>query len=366
MTLSARPELDRHPEYKPGLSIENIKRQYGLSRVIKLASNENPLGPSPKGLAAYKKCADNIFRYPESQSIDLRRLIASKFRLDLENVIVGNGSDEIIELLAKAYLAPFDEVIVSESAFLQYRIAANLMGARVVAVPLAGMKHDLKGMAAAVTPRTKLIFIANPNNPTGTYNTRSEVEQFLTGLPGHVLPVIDEAYFEYAETKKDYPSMIESFFRKKQMVVLRTFSKIYGLAGLRVGYGIASESIVKTLDKVRPPFNVAMPAQMAAAAALFDDAHIKKSVKMTEAEKEILTDKLIEMGFPVVSSAANFLLFKVHPWTGRVLFERMLRLGVIVRAVDEYGLQEYLRVTIGTPQENKVFLQALKEVCKEK
>jgi histidinol-phosphate aminotransferase len=263
-------------------------------------------------------------------------------------------------------LSPFDEVVVSESAFLQYRIAAELMGARAVAVPQKNMRQDLMGMSAAVTKRTKFIFIANPNNPTGTYNTRAEVDEFLSSLPGHVVPVFDEAYYEYAEAKKDYPSVIEEFFRKRPVVVLRTFSKAFGLAGLRVGYGVAPEGFVRTLDKIKPPFNVSVPAQFAAAAALFDEAHIKRSVKMNETEKERLAKELTAMNFTVVPSAANFLLFQVKPWTGRLLFERLLREGVVARSVDEYGLPDYLRVTVGRPDENKIFLKALREVVNGK
>ncbi len=362
LPISPRPELEKFLVYRPGLSVDQIRRQYGLRNVIKLASNENTLGPSPKAVKAYKKTADALARYPETRSIDLRGAVAQKHKLDIGHVIIGNGSDEIIELLAKAFLRPEDEVVVSASAFLQYRIAANLMGAGVVTVPLKDMKHDLVGMANAITPRTKLLFIANPNNPTGTYNTVNEVERFLSMLPASVLPVFDEAYFEYASVEPDYPSMIEDYFRKRPMVVLRTFSKIYGLAGLRVGYGVAPEGCVVEMDKIRPPFNVAKPAQAGALAALEDAAHISKSVKLNQSEKKFLNDELINLGFEVVPSAANFILFKVSPLKGRAVFEGLLHHGLIARSVDEYGLPEYLRVTAGTRGENKSFLEALKKV----
>lgn len=363
--ITHRSELERQKEYIPGLSLDQIRRQYGLRKVVKLASNENPLGPSPKGMAAYKKMTKMIFRYPDSRSVDLRRIMATRFRVDWQEVIIGAGSDEIIELLAKAYLTPQDEIIVSDSAFLQYRIAGELMGARIISVPLNNMKYDLRAMAAAATGKTKFVFIANPNNPTGTYNTHGEVDQFLSALPTHVVPVFDEAYFEYAAVHEDYPSMIEDFFRRRPMVVLRTFSKAYGLAGLRVGFGLAPEPCIKMLDKVRPPFNVSVPAQAAAQAAFFDENFIKKSVRMNETEKSILASDLSAMGFNVIPSAANFLLFGVKPWTGHLLFERLLRKGVIARSVDEYGLPDYLRVTVGTPKENKIFMNALREVVKE-
>ncbi len=364
--ISVRPELQKYKEYIPGLSIEEIKRRYSLTKVIKLASNENPLGPSPKAVAAYKKAAEGIFRYPESRSIDLRRMISSGFSLDLEQVIIGAGSDEIIELLAKTFLTPKDDIVVSASAFMQYRLAADLMGTNVITVPMKGMKHDLKAMAAAATKTTKFVFIANPNNPTGTYNSTSEVEYFLSVLPSQVVPVFDEAYFEYAVVKKDYPSMIDEFFNKRPMVVLRTFSKVFGLAGLRVGYGIAPEALVRAMDKIRQPFNISVAAQVAAEAAFYDSDFVNKSVKMNEEQKDVLAGELTKMGFSVVPSAANFLLFNVQPLTGHVVFERMLRRGIITRSVDEYELPEYLRVTAGTPEENKKFLQALKEVFEQK
>lgn len=365
LPISPRPELEKFLVYKPGLSMDQIRRQYGLKKVLKLASNENTLGPSSKAVKAYKRTADVLARYPETRSIDLRGTLALKHKLDIGHVIVGAGSDEIIELLAKTFLTPQDEIVVSASAFLQYRIAANLMGASVATVPLKNMKHDLAGMAAAVTPRTKMLFVANPNNPTGTYNTRAEVDRFLAALPPTVLPVFDEAYFEYAVEEPDYPSMIEDYFRKRPMVVLRTFSKIYGLAGLRVGYGVAPEGCVIEMDKIRPPFNVSKPAQAAALAALEDFSHVKKSVKMNGEEKKFLHEELSRMGFDVVPSAANFLLFNVNPLKGRAVFEGLLQLGLIARSVDEYGLSDYLRITLGTRSENKFFLDALKKVTKK-
>ena len=361
--LSSRPELARFDVYKPGLSVQQIRRQLGLKKVIKLASNECAIGPSKKGIAAFKKVADDLFRYPESRSVDLRSALAERFRRDLGEVIIGAGSDEIIELLAKAYLSPGDETIVSASAFLQYRIATQLMGGRAVAVPLKGWKCDLDGMAAAVTGRTKLIFIANPNNPTGTYNTTAEVERFLVNLPERVLPVFDEAYFEYAAPNEDYPSMIEDFFKRRPIVVLRTFSKVYGLAGLRVGYGVAPDWCVTELDKIRPPFNVSIPAQAAAQAAFGDAPHVRKAVEMNTSEREKMAGELTKMGFDVVPSATNFILFNVAPKSGYWVFEQLLRKGIIARAVEEYGLPGFLRVSVGRPSENKQFLEALREVA---
>ena len=344
------------------MSLDQIKRQYGLKSVIKLASNENTLGPSRKAMKAYKKVAKSLFRYPETRSVDLRARLAERLNLDLGEVIIGAGSDEIIELLAKTYLSPADHVVVSASAFMQYKLAAQLMGASVTAVPLKDMKHDLMGMAAASTNRTKMVFIANPNNPTGTYNTRREVEAFLAALSPRILPVFDEAYFEYASVNDDYPSMLEDFDRKRPMIVLRTFSKIYGLAGLRVGYGVGPEACIAEMDKIRPPFNISIPAQAAAIAALTDTAHVKKSVALNEKEKTFLIPELTKRGFTVVPTAGNFILFNVAPLKGRRVFEDLLGEGVIVRSVDEYGLPDYVRVTVGTRSENKIFLAALSRV----
>jgi len=363
--LSSRPELARFDVYKPGLSVQQIRRQLGLRNVIKLASNECAIGPSKKGVSAFKKVADELYRYPESRSVELRGAIAERFRRDLGEVIVGSGSDEIIELLAKAYLSPGDETIVSASAFLQYRIATQLMGGRPVTVPIRNWKCDLDAMAAAVTPRTKLVFIANPNNPTGTYNTTAEVERFLSNLPERVLPVFDEAYFEYAASNEDYPSMVFEFFKRRPIVVLRTFSKVYGLAGLRVGYGIAPDWVVTELDKIRPPFNVSIPAQAAALAAFNDAAHVRKAVELNTGEREKMAVELTKIGFDVVPSATNFILFNVAPKTGFWVFEELLRKGIIARAVEEYGLPGFLRVSIGRPSENKQFLEALREVVKK-
>jgi histidinol-phosphate aminotransferase len=360
--FSSRAELERFETYQPGLSIDQIKRQYGLKNVIKMASNENPWGPSKKGMVAYEKAAERIFRYPETRSVDLRQLVAQKHRLDISEVIIGAGSDEIIELLAKAFLTHDDDIVVSASAFMQYRAAGHLMGARVTIVPMTDLKHDLKAMAGAVTNRTKFVFIANPNNPTGTYNTKGEVEEFLATLPLHVIPVFDEAYFEYASLHTDYPSMSHEYFRRRPMVILRTFSKVYGMAGLRVGYGLAPEALIVALDKIRPPFNVSVPAQFAAAAAIYDDDHVAKSVQANDAGKKFLTEELTKMNFHVVPSAANFILFATKPWTGRFLFEHLLEKGIIARCVDEYALPGYLRVTVGKPDENKIFLKALREV----
>jgi histidinol-phosphate aminotransferase len=360
--IEPRKEVSGFEPYVPGRDMENVRRLYKLKRVIKLASNENPIGPSPRAVAALRGSVKNLFRYPDGFSTHLRRALADHLGVKISQVSVGAGSDELIEILAKAYLAPSDEIVVSEHAFLRYKMAGDLMGATVVTVPMNVMTHDLEAMAAAVTPRTKFVFIANPNNPTGTYNTKIELEEFLITLPARVVAVVDEAYFEFARARRDYPNAIDFFKAGRNLVVLRTFSKAYGLAGVRLGYAVGPEAVIDTLERVRPPFNISIPAQAAGVAALTDKAHLKRSVALVAREKEILERALKKMEIPVVRSAGNFLLIQVSPHRGDETFEALLRKGVIVRAMDEYGFPEHIRVTIGRPEENRVFLSAFREV----
>ncbi|MBK8575803.1 MAG: histidinol-phosphate transaminase [Elusimicrobia bacterium] len=360
--LAPRHEVSGFEPYVPGRDMENVKRLYHLKRVIKLASNENPLGPSPRAVTALRGSLSNLHRYPDGFSTVLRRALADHVGVKMGQVSVGAGSDELIEILAKAYLGPDDEIVVSEHAFLRYKMAADLMGARVVTVPMNVMTHDLPAMAAAVTSRTKFVFIANPNNPTGTYNTTTELEEFLITLPARVVAVVDEAYFEFARSHRDYPNAIDFFKAGRNLVVLRTFSKAYGLAGVRLGYAVGAEVLIDTLERVRPPFNISLPAQAAGVAALTDKAHLKRTVSLVAREREILEQALKKMEIPVVRSAGNFLLIQVSPHRGDETFEALLRKGVIVRAMDEYGFPEHIRVTIGQPAENRFFLSAFREV----
>ncbi|MBL0058885.1 MAG: histidinol-phosphate transaminase [Elusimicrobia bacterium] len=359
--LRPRKEVEGFEPYIPGRDMENVKRLYKLKRVIKLASNENPLGPSPRALAALRAGASNLHRYPDSFSTALRHALADHLGVKVGQLSVGAGSDELIEILAKAYLGPADEIVVSEHAFLRYKMAGDLMGATVVTVPMNVMTHDLEAMAAAVTPRTKFVFIANPNNPTGTYNTKTELEEFLITLPARVVAVVDEAYFEFASAHRDYPSALDFFKAGRNLVVLRTFSKAYGLAGIRLGYAVGPEPLIETLERVRPPFNVSLPAQAAGVAALTDRTHLKRTLALVAKEKSILERELKKMHIPVVRSATNFLLIQVSPHRGDETFEALLRKGVIVRAMDEYGFPEHIRVTIGRPEENRLFLSAFRE-----
>ncbi len=364
-SFSPRPQVAGFEPYTPGRSLEQVKKQYGLKKVIKLASNENPLGPSPKVTAALKSVAARANLYPDGFSTDLRAAMAKHLKVKPAELILGAGSDELIEILAKAYLNPGDEIIVSEHAFIRYRMAGELMGANVVSVPMKNLTHDLEAMAAAVTPRTRFVFVANPNNPTGTYNTHDEVEEFLITLPARVIPVMDEAYFEYASVRKDYPDSLDFFKAGRNLITLRTFSKIHGMAGLRLGYGVAAESIIETLDRVRPPFNVSVAAQAAGVAALTDKNQVRRSLKLVAAEKAKLEKALLALRVEWVPSSANFLLINVAPLRGADVFENMLRKGIIIRSMDEYGFPNHVRVTIGLPEENRLFLKAFAELRRE-
>lgn len=361
--LRPRVAVGKFEPYLPGRSREQVMKDYGLKKVVKLASNENPLGPSPKALAAAKKAAGRVNLYPDSASADLRAAVARHAGLPVSRVTLGNGSDELIELLGRAYLTPPDNVVVSRHAFTRYKMSADMMDAETIEVPMApGFKHDLAAMARAVTPRTKLVFLANPNNPTGTYNTAAEISAFLDDLPRHVLAVLDEAYFEYARLKRDYADGLTLLKQGRRLMVLRTFSKAYGLAGLRLGWGAGPQDIIDSLERIRPPFNLNLPAQAAGVAALADQAHVRRTVKEMASEMRKLEKALTARGIPWVPSAGNFILMETAPRRGAEVFQALLKRGVIVRAMDEYGLGQYVRVTIGRPAENKLFLKALDQL----
>lgn len=348
--------------YQPGKSIASVQRELGLKSVVKLASNENPLGPSPRAMAAYRKAEMFCGLYPEGTSPELRAGLARFHQVEPESIIIGNGSDEIIRLLCEAFLDPEDEVVVSQHGFIRFKQQASMMGARVIEVPMTDWTHDLSLMAQAASPRTKLIFVANPNNPTGTYNTQAEVEELLAAVPKTALVVLDEAYFQYAESIPGYPKSLPDLVRKHDnLVVMRTFSKAYGLAGLRVGYGVADPELTGWLDRIRMPFNVNLPAQRACLEALKDTAFVKRAVNVNDAQRVIVARTLGEMGFGVGESATNF-IFARSPMRGRELFKALLRQGVIIRSLDEYGLLQYIRVSIGTPAQNKALFAALKKV----
>ncbi len=351
--------------YQPGKSIASVQRELGLKSVVKLASNENPFGPSPRAMAAYRKAEKSCGLYPEAMSSDLRVGLARFHHVEPESIIVGNGSDEIIRLLCEAFLDPEDEVVVSNHGFIRFKQQAAMMGARVIETPMTDWTHDLELMAKAASLRTKFIFVANPNNPTGTYNTQEEITALLAAVPKTALVILDEAYVHYAESLSDYPKSLPGLVRAHpNLVLIRTFSKAYGLAGLRVGYGVADPEVVSWLDRIRMPFNVNLPAQCACLEALKDSAFLKRTVAVNDSQRVIVARLLGEMGFGVGDSATNF-IFARSPLPGRDLFKALLRQGVIIRSLDEYGLPNHVRVSIGTAAQNKTLFAALRQVLSQ-
>jgi histidinol-phosphate aminotransferase len=349
--------LDR---FEPGKPIAEVQRELGIERVIKLASNENPLGPPAGALAAAREALTEVHRYPDGAVTELRNALGARLGVPPSQVIVGSGSVEIIDLLARAVLGPGDNAVISEHAFARFRqvVDARNRGARLVA--MRDWTHDLEAMARAVDDRTRLVFVANPNNPTGTWNRRAEVEALVAALPPGVLLVLDEAYFEYADDP-EYPDGIELVRSGAPVVVTRTFSKAYGLGGLRVGYGVAAPEIIEALLVVREPFCANSVAQAAATAALADAEHVRRSRELNTAEKARVAETLARRGYTVLPSLGNFLTFDTQE-NGRALFHRLLTRGVIVRPLDPYGMRRWLRVSIGTPEENAAFLEALEAV----
>jgi histidinol-phosphate aminotransferase len=357
--------------YIAGKPINAIKRELALESVIKLASNENPLGASKKALEAIKSNFEDIFFYPDSSSYYLKKALSESYNLPIKNIFTAAGGDEIIELIAKLFFNHGDEILISKHSFIRYAMAVKLMDSRAIVVPMKeGLTYDLATFLKMCTQKTKAIFITNPNNPTGTYNTKSELLEFLRELPLNdkfgikPLVVLDEAYFEYALQEKDYPNGLDFLKDNPNLIVFRTFSKIYGLAGLRVGYGFANEEIVDYIERIRPPFNVNFLAQVAAAAAIFDKEQIEKSQKLIKEEKKYLYKELEKLKVKYINSAANFILFSSLPFRSGELFRKFLKEGVIVRSMDEYELPYYVRVTIGTHRENELFIEKLKRIHK--
>jgi histidinol-phosphate aminotransferase len=345
--------------YEPGKPVEELAREMGLqpSDIIKLASNENPLGPSPKALAAMRDALERSHFYPDGGGWALRNGIAEKLGLERENVVLGNGSNEIIEFIGHAFLRPGDEVVTARHAFAVYSLMAQLFGAKTVEVPDPGYKHDLDAMLAAVNARTRQLFIANPNNPTGTLVSQEEIDRFMAAVPPHVLVIFDEAYYEFLDNP---PDVLKYVREGRNVVVMRTFSKIQGLANLRIGYGLAPKAIAEVLQKTRQPFNANGIAQAGALAGLQDDEHMKKTRELTHQGRAYLEGEFQAMGLEYVPSAANFVLVRVGD--GDAVFQALLKRGIIVRAMRSYKLPEWVRVSIGTPEQNERFIAELKNL----
>ena len=358
---SAKPHLAAVHNYEPGKPIEELERELGIRHAIKLASNENALGPSPKALRAIRTNLRRIHRYPDGGSFYLRQKLAKLLGVEPDWLIFGNGSDEILVFAARTFLEKNDEVIIADPTFLIYEIASQVENARIVKIPIRNFRYDLGAMKRALTPRTKLVFIANPDNPVGTFQTQSELEAFLNGVPPHVLVVLDEAYYEFACGEKNYPRSLGLVRRFPNLLVTRTFSKAYGLSGLRVGYGIAHPSVIHALKKVREPFNVNLLAQVAACAALDDRAHLARTLRQTKQGRVFLETELECLGFRIVKTATNFVLADLRR-PGRPVYEKLLRAGVIVRSMEAWGLANFIRITVGKRAENQRFIRALKQI----
>ena len=359
ITKQAHPWLEGLVAYDPGKPIEETARELGLNLedIIKVASNENPLGPSPKAIVAMREAAEGVNIYPDGGGYKLRTAIAEKFGLQRENVILGNGSNEIIELIGHGFLNPGDNVIAAEHAFVVYRLMAKLFGAETIEVPDPGFVHDLDAMAAAITPQTKKVFIANPNNPTGTMVGQDEIERFMDKVPEHVMVIFDEAYYEFLH---EPPNTLRYVKEGRNVVIMRTFSKIQGLAGLRIGYGLTSPEISEVLQKCRQPFNTNSIAQAGAIAGLTDDKHQQHTRDLNDEGLAYLQGAFEEMGLEYVESSANFVLVNVGD--GDAVFDAMLKKGVIIRAMRGYKLPDWVRISTGTREQNERCIAALKEV----
>jgi len=350
--------LDITP-YIPGKPIEETKRELKLKEVIKLASNENPLGPSPKAVKAIKKNLFKINRYPDGQSFYLKRKLAKFLNVEPGNLVLGNGSDELIDIVIKTFVEEDENIISADITFLEYKIISEVNGRRFITAPLKYFKYNLEAIKNKIDKKTKVIFIANPNNPTGTYVTKYELEDFMRDLPAGVLLVLDEAYDTFIDVN-DFPNSLD-YFKDKNVIILKTFSKAYGLAGLRIGYAIARPEFVSYMERVRQPFNTNILAQLAATSALDDKEFLRKTKKLILEGKDYLYDVLTSMGVVYVPSVANFILIDAGR-DGLALSKEMLKYGVIVRDMKQYNLKNFIRVTIGTRSENERFIAVLKKI----
>jgi len=357
----ARPEIRDLPVYSPGLDVDDVKRRFGVSEVIKLASNENPLGPSPKAVEALRGALEDVALYPDGACIALREKLAEKLGVAPERFIFGNGTDEVIDLIFFAFFNPGDAAVMGDPTFSSYYLSGATMGAKLVYEPLCEHRHVLEAMMGQVDDKTRAVFVGTPHNPTGTICTKLELEQTLKALPEDVLLIWDEAYVEYVDDP-DYPDSIPYLDSYPNLVILRTFSKCYGLAGLRVGYAIAHPQVITYLEKVRPPFNVNRLAQVAAIAALDDAEHVERSRRVNAEGRAYLFKELQALGMEPVPTQANFILFKYdHVVEG--LTVKLLERGIIVRDGVALGYPGFIRMTIGTAEQNRTVISVIRELA---
>ncbi len=354
--IKAPKHISSIQPYQPGKPIEELERELGITDSVKLASNENPVGPSPRAVKELQKNLADLNRYPDGSCYYLRSALAKKLRVKQGSLIFGNGSNEIIELAVRTFISSGDQAIMAHPSFVVYSTIVQAAKGKSVVVPLKDMKHDLKTMASKITKKTKMIFIANPNNPTGTINTKKEMDAFMKKVPDGVLVVVDEAYYEYVESR-DYPDSMNYLKKGRDILILRTFSKIYGLAALRIGYGISTAGIVEEMNKIRQPFNVNTLSQKAALAALKDDKHLKKANSVNHKGKKYLYKELDKLNIKYIPTEANFIFMLLGNESAPKLYKSLLKQGVIIRPMGPAAA----RVTIGLPAENKRFIEALKK-----
>ncbi|MFT5887307.1 MAG: histidinol-phosphate aminotransferase [Zhongshania sp.] len=346
--------------YQPGKPIEELQRELGLSDIVKLASNENPLGPSPLALAAAEKALQDLHLYPDASGFELKKKLAAKLAVKEHQFTLGNGSNDVLDLIARTFLGPGCSAVFSQHAFIVYPIAVQAVGARAIVTPAKDWGHDLDAMAAAIEEDTGVVFIANPNNPTGNYLNRTSMDAFLAKVPDRVMVVLDEAYVEFAGAA-DFPDGLTYLKKYPNVIVTRTFSKAYGLAGLRVGYGVSSLAVADLLNRVRAPFNVSMPALAAAVAVLDDEDYLQQSQQVNRDGMVQICVGLTELSLEFIPSLGNFIAFEL-PSDAMPVYQALLREGVIVRPVGVYQMPNHLRVSIGLAEENSRFLVALKKV----
>ena len=360
MSLCISPNLKNLPVYQPGRPIEEVARELGLApeSIIKLASNENPLGPSKLALRAMRNALKTAHFYPDGNAYYLKQKLAARLELPTSNLILGNGSNEVIEFLGHALLGSDAEVVVSQYCFAVYPIVTALFGAKLVSVPAKDYGHDLKGMLAAINTNTRLVIVANPNNPTGTTVSRDELAHFVEAVPENVVLALDEAYFEFLDEPLDLLPEIRSG-RKPNLLLMRTFSKIYGLAGLRLGYGMGHTELIAGLEKIRQPFNINSISQAGAIAALDDNSHVQKTRRINSRGLRFFTLEFRKLGLEYLPSGANFILVRVED--GQRVFNEMQKLGVIVRPMGGYQLPEWVRISVGMPKQNDRCIEALKK-----
>jgi histidinol-phosphate aminotransferase len=347
--------------YKPGKPIEEVERELGLNNVIKLASNENPLGPSPKAMDAIQGAMVDLHRYPDASGYELRKKLAGKFNVKIDNVVLGSGSEGIMSTIMRTFLLNDDELISAKNSFIGFRVLANASGRNVRWVPMKQHRYDLEVMANEITDYTKIIYIANPDNPMGTYVTKEEFDKFYSYVPERVLIILDEAYYEFACEIQDYPDSMN--YRHDNVITLRSFSKAYGLGGIRIGYGFAHDQLIKNLLKVKVPFEPSLLAQVAGMAALDDGDFLSRTIILNEKGKKYLKEELELLKVQYIASAANFIT-TIWESENRAnsLTENLLKKGVIVRQLTSFGWPNYIRVSIGLKEENEKFIKSLKEI----